>query len=472
MPRPPAPGRLIARLLDEAGQPVYALDARRQIVFANRALGDWLGVDPELLIGRQCDYDSAGGENPLAAACAALCPPPEAFAGSVTDGAVSRLASGERPFERRAARFLHLSGNDSSTAILIVFVPPTDWADTSQIAPAIAPERLHSLLMKLRSQLGKRFHVSQLVGQSAAIGKVREQVRIAAEARARVLIVGPLGSGREHVARTIHYGQNSASIGPLVPIACSLVDAEQMQANLATLLRRQYAAPTDRPAAALLLDVDRLRPDAQQELAGFLHLPQVELHTLATARVSLQRLAAKGRFRADLAHELSTLTISLPSLAKRREDIPLLAQHFLEQTNAAEARQLSGFQPSAMELLAQLPWAGNLDELAQAVREACQRATGTRVMLTDLPDWVHLALDAASRPPRDETPIQLDEFLANIEKELLSRALDRTRGNKSKAAELLGLTRQRFLRRLAQHGLLKPSEADEPVVFEPIPEEP
>jgi transcriptional regulator of acetoin/glycerol metabolism len=113
-----------------------------------------------------------------------------------------------------------------------------------------------------------------------------------------------------------------------------------------------------------------------------------------------------------------------------------------------------------------------LDELAQAVREACQRATGTRVMLTDLPDWVHLALDAASRPPRDETPIQLDEFLANIEKELLSRALDRTRGNKSKAAELLGLTRQRFLRRLAQHGLLKPSEADEPVVFEPIPEEP
>ena len=214
-----------------------------------------------------------------------------------------------------------------------------------------------------------------------------------------------------------------------------------------------------------------MRPDAQQELSGFLHLPKVELHTLATSRTSLQRLAAKGRFRADLAHELSTLTISLPSLAKRREDIPLLAQHFLEQANSAEGRQLSGFQPSAMELLAQLPWNGNLDELAEAIRAACQRATGTRVMLADLPDWVHLAIDASARQPRDEPPIQLDEFLANIEKELLSRALARTRGNKSKAAELLGLTRQRLLRRLAQLGLLKPSEAEEPVVFEPLPDE-
>lgn len=472
MPRPSAPGRLVARLLDEAAEPVYALDAKRQIALANRALGAWLGVEPDELIGRRCDYDAASGNDALAAACAALCPPPEAFAGSVTDGAVSRLAGGELPFERRAAHFVRLAGKEATEALLLVVVEPIDSKDKPDTSPAIAPERLHSLLLKLRGELGRRFHSSQLVGQSAAIAKVREQVRIAAEARARVLIVGPPGSGREHVARTIHYGQNSTSIGPLVPIACSLVDAEQMQASLASLLRRQYESPTDRPPAALLLDVDRLRPDAQQELAGFLHLPKIELHTLATSRTSLQRLAAKGRFRADLAHELSTLTISLPSLAKRREDIPLLAQHFLEQANSAEGRQLSGLQPSAIELLAQLPWNGNLDELAEAVRAACQRATGTRVMLADLPDWVHLALDAAARQPRDEPPIQLDEFLANIEKELLARALARTRGNKSKAAELLGLTRQRLLRRLALLGLLKPSEAEEPVVFEPLPEEP
>src|SRR5262249_40414707 len=143
-------------------------------------------------------------------------------------------------------------------------------------------ERLHGLLAKFRSDQGRRFHLSQLVGESDAIARVRQQVRIAAESRARVLIVGPRGSGREHVAQTIHYGQNSNSIGPLVPISCPLVDAETMQASLTSLLRDQYESPTDRPPAALLLDVDRLRPDAQQELAGFLQLPQIELHTLAT----------------------------------------------------------------------------------------------------------------------------------------------------------------------------------------------
>jgi len=331
---------------------------------------------------------------------------------------------------------------------------------------------LHALLLKLRSDFGSRFHTSRIIGESEAIGRVLEQVRVAAEARARVLIVGPVGSGREHVARTIHYAQNSPSIGPLVPIDCSLVDAELMQSSLTSLLRRQYELPTDRPPAALLLDVDRLRLDAQQELAGFLHLPKVELHTLATARVSLQRLATKGKFRRDLAYELSTLTIALPPLATRRADIPLLAQHFLEEANAAGGVQKSGFHPAAMELLAGLPWTGNVDELARAVREACEKSAGLRILLSDLPDWVHVAKDAVSRPERDEQLIQLDQFLAEIEKELLARALRRARGNKSKAAQLLGLTRQRLLRRLAQLGLIGPAEAEEPVVFEPLPDEP
>jgi DNA-binding NtrC family response regulator len=182
-------------------------------------------------------------------------------------------------------------------------------------------------------------------------------------------------------------------------------------------------------------------------------------------------LAAKGKFRRDLAYELSTLTIKLPRLASRREDIPLLAQHFLEEANAASDRQLSGFQPAAIELLTSLAWPGNIDELAGAVRAACAKATGPCVMLADLPDWVHLAHDAAAQPPRDDEPIQLDAFLAEIEKELLARALKKTRGNKSKAAALLGLSRPRLLRRLAQLGLIAPSEAEEPVIFEPLPEE-
>ena len=322
MPRPPAPGRLVLRSLEEAAIPVFALDASRQIVFANRALGEWIGIDPQGLVGRRCDYHAPADDDLLQAVCAALCPPPEAFAGQIADGFMSRPATAQQPFERRPARFLHLAGRDAADGLLLVVILSANESREKPAEPAIAPERLHALLLKLRSELGKRFHASQIIGESEAIGRVRQQVRVAAEAHARVLIVGPPGSGREHIARTIHYAQDSTSIGPLVPIPCSLVDAEQMQSSLTSLLRRQYESPTDRPPAALLLDVDRLRADAQQELVGFLHLPKVELHTLATSRVSLQRLAARGRFRRDLAYELTTLTIALPPLASRRLEFP------------------------------------------------------------------------------------------------------------------------------------------------------
>jgi DNA-binding NtrC family response regulator len=462
------------RLLEESPAPLVALNLQREIVLANRSLGQWLGIDCELLIGRRCDYQAVNAGDELAAICAALCPPPKAFAATTTDGAVSRLASADRPFERRAAKFVRLPGSEPDEGLLLVIVQPAAAELTSIETPGhpLQPERLHAALIKLRSQLGQRFAIFQLLGTSEAMERVRQQVLIAALAQTRVLVVVPRGSGREQIARTIHLAKSSAAIGPLAPIDCSLVDAEQMQASLAALLRRQHESPGSGTATALLLEVDRLRPDAQQELAGFLHLPNIQFHTLATARRNLSRLAAKGRFRSDLAYELSTLTIVVPPLSSRREDIPLLAQHFLEEASAVSQRQVSGFQPAAAELLATLPWPGNLDDLRRAVQEAVQRAVGQRIGLADLPDWVHLAKDGVSREPRDAKPIQLDQLLADIERELLQRALRRTRGNKSKAAELLGLSRPRLLRRLAQLGLIAPAEAEEPIVFEPLPDEP
>jgi DNA-binding NtrC family response regulator len=469
MPRLPDPGRFVARTLAASPAPLFALDGQRRIVFANQALAVWLGVEADQLLGRRCDF-AADPDDSLQAVCGALCPPPEAFAGQVSDGFVSRLAKGELPFQRRGARFIHVASDKPGELLLLVIVQPVEDAVQSAPQDALNPHRLHAALIRLRSDLGCRFNTGQLIGESLAIQRIRQQARLAASSDVRVLIVGPPGSGREHVARTIQHAPSGATIGPLIPIACPLVNAEQMQAALASVIRRQQDTPTDVPAAALLLDIDRLHPEAQQELAGFLHLPKIELRTIATARGSLQRLAARGKFRRDLAHDLATLTLRLPPLARRREDIPLLAQHFLEKVNLGADRQLSGFHSAAIELLASLPWPGNIDQLADAVRQACGRAVGPRIMLADLPDWVHLAHDAAARSPRNDEPIQLDAFLADIEKELLARALKKAGGNKSKAAALLGLSRPRLLRRLAQLGLIAPAEAEEPVVFVPLPD--
>src|SRR6185369_9607607 len=99
MPRPPSPGKSLLRMLEESATPIVALDLGRQIVFASRSLGEWLGVEPQQLIGRRCDYTS-GGDDPFAAAAAGLCPPPEAFSGESDSGWVNRPATGEHPLER------------------------------------------------------------------------------------------------------------------------------------------------------------------------------------------------------------------------------------------------------------------------------------------------------------------------------------------------------------------------------------
>src|SRR4051794_28370553 len=119
MPRSPSSGRLLLRAWEEAANPLLALNLKRQIVFANRALGDWLGIDAQQLHGRRCDYHAAA-DDPLAAVTAGLCPPPEAFAGQITDGSLSRLASDQKTFERRRVRFVQIAGPTADEGLLLV----------------------------------------------------------------------------------------------------------------------------------------------------------------------------------------------------------------------------------------------------------------------------------------------------------------------------------------------------------------
>jgi DNA-binding NtrC family response regulator len=150
---------------------------------------------------------------------------------------------------------------------------------------------------------------------------------------------------------------------------------------------------------------------------------------------------------------LSTLVIELPSLATRLDDLPLVAQAILEETNAAGYRQLAGFAPEALDQLAAYSWPGNIDELAAVIRETHEKARGSEITVHDLPKRIHWAFDAAAHPPRSEESIVLGDFLDRVERELIARAMRRAKGNKSRAAKLLGLTRPRLYRRLVQLGL-------------------
>ncbi len=201
------------------------------------------------------------------------------------------------------------------------------------------------------------------------------------------------------------------------------------------------------------MEVDQLPPDAQKTLAGILSIGELDVRTLATARRPLVELAGQDHFRKDLAFALSTLVIHIPPLADRLADVPLLAQFFLERCNASGGKQLSGFTADAMDQLVAYSWPENVDELAGAVQASYEAASGPPVQPGDLPEKLRATASADAHPPRGEDSIVLPQFLAEIEKEVLQRALRRAKGNKAKAARLVGLSRARFLRRLQQLGI-------------------
>jgi DNA-binding NtrC family response regulator len=265
-----------------------------------------------------------------------------------------------------------------------------------------------------------------------------------------VLLVGPPGSGRQQTASAIHYAGDAAAAGPLVPLACSLLGPDVMRSTLDSLRR----LPPQLVGGTLLLSqADQLLPEIQGDLVEVFSGKTFSLRLMATAEQPLRELARRGRYREDLASLLSTLVIELPPLASRREDLPLLAQLFLEEINARGGKQLGGFTPEALDRLDGYAWPGNVDELVQVVMQCHERACGPLVRPEDLPEQLRWAAEPSVKARRKDETIVLDEYLGRIERELIRRALGRAKGNKAKAARLLGLTRPRLYRRMVQLGL-------------------
>ena len=453
--RPRTSATDLVQLLDRASDPVYVLDEERRIVFLNRAAEQWTGCDQAALLGQECRYHSSAEATGAAAVAAALCPPPEALAGRCASGVVSPPGAegGSAP---RQVDFVPLAGDDSQMVGVVAFVRPlaagksSDASDDGEPTPAA----LHERIRRYRRELAGRSSIDRLVGDSPAMRQVRNQVALAAQSTASVLLVGPPGSGRQHVARAIHHASDPRGAGPLVPLACPTLGAALLQSTLRGLARAAGAAGGEsvRSASLLLIDVEQMPPEAQGELVA--RLPQFDapLRVMATTHQPLAPLVVAGRFRGDLASGLATLTICLPPLAARLQDLPLLAQMFLEDSNARGAKQLAGFTPEALDTLAGYAWPGNVDELAEVVLQSHAQAEGPLVTPRDLPKRLHLAAAAARYPRKTQESIVLDEFLARVERELIERAMSQAKGNKTKAARLLGMTRPRLYRRLVQLG--------------------
>ncbi len=214
----------LTRLLASIAAPVYVLDAERRLVYCNPACAEWLGVAAEELAGQMVDYHSSPAADSLPLKLAGLAPPPEAFAGRRTSGTIAAIRGGVAGSRR--AEFLPLADEAGGWSGVLAIGEPTDLPpDDDQPAVGSGDESvaLHARLQQLHGELRRHAALDRLLGDSPAMVRVRAQVRLAAAGRASVLVVGPRGSGRQHVARAIHYLAESggaAAARGLMPLSC------------------------------------------------------------------------------------------------------------------------------------------------------------------------------------------------------------------------------------------------------------
>src|ERR671914_1787799 len=303
----------------------------------------------------------------------------------------------------------------------------------------------------------------KLIAESAAMQNVLQVISRVGPSDANVLVLGENGTGKGVVARALHAVSSRAS-RPMVIVNSGGVSEGVFESELFGHVRGAFTdAKADRVGrfeladqATLFLDEIANVPLSQQakllrvietgefERLGASRTRRVDTRIITATNADLNEEVAAGRFRQDLLFRLNTIEIRIPPLRDRREDLPLLAQHFLRQHAQRYRKRLTGFESGAMQILLEHSWPGNVRELDHAVERAVLMSQGPLVKATDL----------GLRSARDGAAGRLEDMsLEDVECFLIKKAMTRYDGNVSQAAKALGLSRSALYRRLQRHGL-------------------
>jgi len=471
-PTPRTVKNSLAKVFDAILSPVYLVDVSGTIVYVNEAMLQWAGCKLDQIIGAQCIYSAI--ESGTEQRFNGLAPPPDKLKpGSTITGCQISLSS-PGLLQQRLCDFVALAApNDPNSAEFVVgFVADENQAVNSDVNTDVYDaENLHAELGKLQHQLQQRFSLDSLIGNSEFAVRLRKQVVAAGGNGLEMTIVGPPGSGRQHLARTIHQRRSTASLvgtdavrsrapGLAAVLQGAIADAQLVQSSVRQAIsfakenqseNRGRAGGRHLPVAWLIvLDADQLSAEAQTELWSALTDSRSDVRVIATAEVDLIRASTDGTFHQGLAWRINTLVIDTIALKQRSRDIPMLAQYFLEQHNEAREQQIGRFDSDAIEMLTEYRWPGNLRQLRSVIQQAADACTSAVVSKSDLPETFHHALKALRMEQQSEVHIDLDQYLENIEAQLISRAIKVAKGNKTQTAKLLGMNRAKLLRRI-QH---------------------
>jgi DNA-binding NtrC family response regulator len=344
--------------------------------------------------------------------------------------------------------------------------------------------RLKSENAYLRSQVEERYRFEGIVGKSRPMERLFQLLETVAPTNSTILITGETGTGKEVVARAIHHN-SPRRVHRFVALNCSAIPETLLEAELFGHVRGAFTGAVGNRqgrleqahkgtlfldevgtmSVALQMKLLRVLQEREFERVGDSHTIKVDVRVIAATNSDLAKLVAEGQFREDLFYRLNVIPVQLPALRERKEDIPLLVQHFLAKFEAERDASAAATGPRAaadhlprvtvsqegMRLLMAYQWPGNVRQLENAIERAVAFTAGrSQIDVDDLPTEVQQAKETAatSSVTRPEGGIDLEALVANIERELIQRSLERTNGNKGQAARLLNLKRTTLVEKL------------------------
>ena len=335
---------------------------------------------------------------------------------------------------------------------------------------AVEQRRLRSENAYLRSQLEDRYRIDGIVGTSRIMRDLFQLLETVAATSSTVLITGETGTGKELAARAIHHNSARRS-SRFVALNCSAIPETLLEAELfghargaftGAVTTRQGRLEQAHKGTLFLDEVGTMSPSLQAKLlrvlqereferVGDSHTIKIDVRVVAATHSDLAKMVAEGTFREDLFYRLNVLPVRMPPLRERREDIPLLVQHFLHRLAQESGRNGMTVSQEAMRRMMAYRWPGNVRQLENTVERALAFTQGRSVIdVQDLPPEIQdqAGTIEGTEPWLPEDGIDFDRYIEGIELSLIRRSLERTQGNKRQAARLLNLKRTTLIEKL------------------------
>lgn len=354
------------------------------------------------------------------------------------------------------------------------------------IANALRSKNLETEVRILKKELVKEYSFQNMIGNSAAMHSIFDMVKRVSQAPTNVLITGESGTGKEVVAKAIHYN-GPLKDKPFVTINCGAIPENLMESEMFGHKKGSFTgAITDKVGLFEVADGGTLFLDEVGELpltiqvkllraiqeriirrVGATDDMKVEVRIIAATNRNLEEMVVKGGFRQDLYYRLNVIGIRTPALRERQDDIPLLANHFLQKYNNKLNKSIASISTEAMEILKNYNYPGNVRELENMIERTVALESGSTILPESLPPMVNTSqgrkMASSNEIEMGDSGLDLDKVMGQIEKELLIKAIHAAGGVKKKAAKLLHISFRSMRYRIEKYnlGIVGDDELDE-----------